>query len=205
MEANLQAGVAVYNAGYYHAAHDAWEDHWLDLESGTDDEQFLHGLIQFTAAIHHAHDRNWSGTVGLADSARDYLDGLPPDYRDVDVKSVRRALEALAADPARVEREPVPALTYADDALALKDLGFEATAVAADVLADEFGYDEATVEQAVAYAHSDLADGNETSQFVTFLFDFVRDDEHRQIVFQRLSEHVDRRRHRERDVDGLFE
>jgi predicted metal-dependent hydrolase len=73
MESHLRAGVAVYNAGQYHAAHDAWEDHWLDLEQGTDDEQFLHGLIQFTAAVHHARTRNWSGATGLASSARDYL------------------------------------------------------------------------------------------------------------------------------------
>ncbi|MFB6301121.1 MAG: DUF309 domain-containing protein, partial [Halobacteriales archaeon] len=52
MDAHLRAGIAIYNAGGYHAAHDAWEDHWLDLESGTDDERFLHGLIQFTAAVH---------------------------------------------------------------------------------------------------------------------------------------------------------
>ena len=26
MDAHLRAGVAIYNAGHYHAAHDAWED-----------------------------------------------------------------------------------------------------------------------------------------------------------------------------------
>ena len=69
MREHLRAGIAVYNAGEYHAAHDAWEDYWLDLERGTDDERLLHGLIQFTAAVHHAEERNWEGAVGLAESA----------------------------------------------------------------------------------------------------------------------------------------
>jgi len=69
MEAHLRAGIAVFNGGGYHTAHDCWEARWLDLESGTDDERFLHGLIQYTAAVHHASERNWGGATGLADGA----------------------------------------------------------------------------------------------------------------------------------------
>ncbi len=67
---HLRAGVAIYNAGAYRAAHGAWESKWLSLDRGGDDERFLHGLIQFTAAVHHARDGNDSGAVGLARSAR---------------------------------------------------------------------------------------------------------------------------------------
>ena len=77
MEAALRAGVAIYNAGEFHAAHDAWEAEWLGLDDGTDDERLLHGLIQFTAVVHHARERNWSGAVGLAESAGEYLADHP--------------------------------------------------------------------------------------------------------------------------------
>jgi predicted metal-dependent hydrolase len=204
MDAQLRAGVAVYNAGHHHAAHDAWEQRWLDLEEG-DDERFLHGLIQFTAAVYHARERNWSGAVGLADSAGDYLADLPADYRGVNVGRVREYLAALAQDPERIERAPAPALTYGGEALGLADLEFEATAVAAEVLAEDLGYDEDAVERAVEYARADLEAGEEGSRFVTFLLDFVRDPDSRAIVAQRLSEHVDRREGRESDVDGLFD
>jgi hypothetical protein len=204
MDAQLRAGVAVYNAGHYHAAHDAWEERWLDLDDG-DDERFLHGLIQFTAAVHHARSRNWSGATGLADGAGDYLADLPPDYRGVNVGEVRAYLDALERDPERVERAPAPSLTYEGAALALADLDFEAAAVAAEVLAADLRYDEDVIEQAVAYARTDLESGEEGSQFVTFVLDFVRDPDSRPIVAQRLSEHVDRRRHRESDVNGLFD
>ncbi|WP_135366372.1 DUF309 domain-containing protein [Halosimplex halophilum] len=204
MDAQLRAGVAVYNAGHYHAAHDAWEEQWLALDEG-DDERFLHGLIQFTAAVHHARERNWSGAVGLAESGGEYLADLPADYRGVNVGRVREYLAALARDPERIERAPAPALTRAGEALALADLDFESAAVAAEVLAEDLGYDEDTVERAVEYARADLEAGEEGSRFVTFLLDFVRDPDSRGIVAQRLSEHVDRRERRESDVDGLFD
>jgi hypothetical protein len=205
MEAHLRAGIAVYNAGEHHAAHDAWEAHWLDLPTGTDDERFLHGLIQFTAAVYHARNGNWSGATGLADSARGYLDGLPADYRGVNVGSVRAALAALADDPELVERRQPPALTHDGTELRFEDLRFEGTAVAAAVLAEEHGYDEDRLAAAADYARADLDDEVVESPFVTLLFDFVREPENRPIVAQRLAEHTDRRQHRDDDVSGLFD
>ena len=205
MDAHLRAGVAIYNAGGHHAAHDAWEDHWLGLEPGTDDERFLHGLIQFTAAVYHARNRNWSGATGLADSACEYLVDLPAGYREVNVREVRAYLSVLGADPELVERRQPLDLTHRGEVLGLADLGFEATAVAADVLAEEAGYDESVAERAIEYARADLDDGRSESPFVTLLFDFVRKPGNRGIVFQRLSEHTGRRADREADIEGLFE
>jgi predicted metal-dependent hydrolase len=204
MDAHLRAGAAIYNAGEYHAAHDAWEDHWLDLERGTDDERLLHGLIQFTAAVFHAHDRNWSGAVGLAESACEYLADLPAAYREVNVGAVRESLAALAADPELIERRRPLALRHRGAALELSDLQLDATAVAAAVLADEHGYDENVVETVARYAREDTPE-QPTSPFVTLLFDFVREPENRPIIAQRMAEHADRRASREADVAGLFE
>jgi len=205
MDAHVRAGVAIYNAGGYHAAHDAWEDHWLALEKGTDDERFLHGLIQFTAAVYHARNRNWGGATGLADSAVDYLADLPGTYRRVDVAAVRSYLAALGGDPELIERSRPLALTYDGAVLTLEELRFEATAIAAAVLAEEKGYDEAVLEEAVRFARADLDDGRTASPFVTLLFGFVREPEHRAVVFERLAAHVARRVDREKDVAGLFE
>jgi hypothetical protein len=205
MDDHLRAGIAIYNTGEYHAAHDAWEAHWLDLEQGHDDEQFLHGLIQFTAAVYHAHNRNWGGATGLADSALAYLDGLPDMYQGVDIGAVRTYLATLGADPACIERGRPLLLRYDGDPLTLADLRFEATTIAGEVLADEYGYDETIIEQAATFARADLDDERTASPFVTLLFDFVREPEHRGIVFQRLSEHVQKRESRVDDVSGLFD
>ncbi|WP_135806113.1 DUF309 domain-containing protein [Halorussus marinus] len=205
MDDHLRAGIAVYNAGEHHAAHDAWEDHWLGLDAGTDDERFLHGLIQFTAAVHHAHGANWVGVQGLAESAAAYLADLPANYRGVNVAAVRRCLRALAADPEHVERAAPPRLRADGLALVPEDLEFDAAAIAAVTLAEEYGYDEAVIERGVDYAREDLADGQANSSFVTFVMDFARDAANRGIVFRRLRQHVAERRRRETDVEGLFE
>ncbi|MFD1587859.1 DUF309 domain-containing protein [Halorientalis brevis] len=205
MEPNLRAGLAIYNAGDFHAAHDAWEEYWLGLERDTDDEQFLHGLIQFTAAVHHASERNWAGATGLADSAAAYLVDLGEQYRGVDLTAVRSFLGALGDDPEVIERGGPPALTHDGAVVELAELSFEAAAVAAEVYAEDRHYDESVVEQAIRYAETDVDAGQETSEFVTFVLDFARDAAHRGIVYQRLAEHVQRREQREADVDGLFE
>jgi len=204
MRDHLRAGVAIFNDGHYHAAHDAWEDHWLDLEAGSDDERLLHGLIQYSGAVSHARERNWAGAVGLAESAQEYFAGLPAAYRGLHLEPVRSYLEGLAADPERIERRPPVVLEHEGTAPTLSDLDIGPTAVVAVVLAEELGYDEEPIAQARAYSRRDLAAGADDSQFIALLFDFVREDEHRGIVFQRLNEHVGRRQAREKDVDGLF-
>ncbi|MCO8253557.1 DUF309 domain-containing protein [Haladaptatus sp. AB618] len=205
MDTYLRAGLAIYNAGEFHAAHDAWEDYWLGLDSGTADERFLHGLIQFTAVVHHTTDSNWTGIRGLAESAAAYLGDLPGEYRGVDVETVRSYLRAVRDDPEYVERVAPPRLT--DDGAVLRpdDLDFEESAVAALVLAEEFGYEESVLERAIEFARMDLEAGDEGSRFITFVMDFVRQPENRALIFQRLSQHVERREFRETDVDGLFE
>lgn len=46
------AGIDLYNAGEFHAAHDAWEDRWMG-EVGPDEKLFLQAMIQSAVAFHH--------------------------------------------------------------------------------------------------------------------------------------------------------
>jgi len=207
VRAHLRAGIAVFNEGQYHAAHDAWEERWLGLEDGTDDERFLHGLIQFTAAVHHATNGNGEGARGLAESATEYLDGLGDTYRSVDLGAARRFLSDLATDPTVLADDDAgpPALRYEGDALGYEALGVEATAIAADILAEEAGFDPAPIERATTYARQDLSLGYEDSEFVALLFDFVREADDRALVHERLSAKVAKRARQEDDVTGLFD
>lgn len=205
MDAALRAGIALHNAGEHHAAHDPWEAVWLDLETGTDDERLLHGLIQFVATIHHARARNWSGATGLATSARGYLAGLDSPYRGVDVDAARRALATLSADPEEIERRRPPPLRHEGRLLGLTDLDFEGVAAAAPALAAEHGYDEAAVDSAIAYAREEVVDGDRTL-FTGALFEFVTAGEpQRALVARRLGRHVDRRDREHDDAAGLFD
>jgi hypothetical protein len=204
MERSLRAGIAIYNAGAVHTAHDAWEDTWLELPDGSADEQLLHGLIQFTAAIYHAENRNWSGAVGLSKSAREYLSDLPSTYRGVDVSTVRHYLGALEADPERIERASPPALVYKGQPLSAADLTIDAITTAAAVLAADYDqYDETVIDEAIEYAREE-APGTQT-QFIGLLTAFVDDHAHRDLLYTRLEAQVDRRRQKQQDVAGLFD
>ena len=197
---HLRAGAAVYEAGEYHAAHDAWEAVWLDLDPGAD-HRLLQGLIQLTAAVHHARNGNAAGATGLAGSARDYLDGLGESHRGVALGPVRAYLRDLATDPDGWE--PPVDLRIDGEAVTVEDLRIDALGVAAGAVAEAFGdEEEALVADAARYARSDL-DGSPTSPLIGLLVAYVRGEE-RPTVRARLQGHVERRRGRERDVEGLF-
>jgi len=206
---SLRAGAAVYHAGEYHAAHDAWEPAWLGIEEGPD-RRLLHGLIQLTAAVHHAETGNAAGATGLAESARGYLDGLGATHRGVGLGPVRSYLDALAADPA--EWSPPVRLEVDGTAPTVEGLELTALAVAAGAVAEGAdgavaegadGAEKGLIADAVRYAREDLAD-RPTSPLVGLLVGYVR-GERRPTVRARLDERVRRRRRRERDVDGLFD
>jgi hypothetical protein len=221
--AALRAGLALYAAGEFHAAHDPWEGVWLGLkdavatvgagtDAGTDatdrslvrDEALFHGLIQFTAAYYHARDQNWSGAVGLAESGRGYLAAVPDDHRGVDVDAARDALARLQADPERVERALAPPLLHNGERVASESLSLDAAGLAAEALAEEHGLDADAVADAARFAREEETVGR--SRFAALLFDFVRayDAGSRGIVYDRLTELVARERRKEADVDGLF-
>ncbi len=46
------AGIDLYNAGEFHAAHDVWEDRWMG-EVGPREKLFLQAMIQSAVAFHH--------------------------------------------------------------------------------------------------------------------------------------------------------
>ncbi len=212
--AALRAGMALYTAGEFHAAHDPWEAVWLDLkdavaagdaaDTAVRDEALFHGLIQFTAAQHHARDRNWSGAVGLAESGREYLAEVPDDHRGVDVAGARDALVRLRADPEGVERGPAPPLRYEGGRIAPESLSLAAAGLAAEALAEEHGLDADAVADAARFAREEERAGR--SQFAALLFDLIRVDtpQERRLVYDRLSGLVEQERRKEADVEGLF-
>ncbi|WP_224332804.1 DUF309 domain-containing protein [Haloprofundus halobius] len=206
MENSLRAGLAIYNAGEYHAAHDAWEGTWLEAEDGSNDERLLHGLIQFTAVVYHARRRNWSGARRLAGSAHGYLSGLPDDYRGVNIAVVRTELARLAADTERIERRRPLRLTHEGEALSLADLDFESTTVVARVRAEhDTRFDEGRIDAAIDAAREEREEGHRT-RYIALVMDFATgSDAERPIIYRRLCDHLERREQKRRDVEGLFE
>lgn len=57
------AGIDLFNAREFHAAHDVWEERWRD-DAGPDEKLFLQGLIQIAVVFHYLE----LGRVGAARS-----------------------------------------------------------------------------------------------------------------------------------------
>ncbi|MFC5971050.1 DUF309 domain-containing protein [Halomarina salina] len=223
-ERSLRAGLALYSAGEFHAAHDPWEHRWLELGGDEDDEvdgtvagsggssdgvdspdrRLLQGLIQTTAAVHHATTGNWRGASGLAESAQGYLGGLGSTYRGVSLDPVREFLGTVAVTPETVERDGPVAIELDGEPVDPATLEFETVVLCVEAIVEEYDLDSETVEQAVEYGRADLTDGRATSPFVSLLVDLVAGG-NRPLVVQRLGDHVARREHEASGVEGLFD
>ena len=128
---HMRAGAALFNAGHYLAAHEPWEERWLqDPRDARND--CIQGLVQASAATHKARTGTWSGAVGLAESGAAYLDDCAHD-------DLRAWLRQLAADPELAERERPPPVAVDGEVVTVADLTFPAAGHAAKALAETRG------------------------------------------------------------------
>jgi hypothetical protein len=204
VNAHLRAGAALYTAGRFHAAHDPWEHAWLAVrDAAPDDAALLQGLIQTTAALHHARAGNREGATGLAESAADYLAAVPDGHRDVALDPIRTFLPDL--DASLDAAATPPPLRIASREWTLVDLELPAAGPAGVALAEDEGFDESAVERAVAFAWADLED-SPTSPFADAILAFVAGSgAPRAVAYDRLRRRVEERQAREDDVSGLFD
>ena len=190
---HLRAGAALFNAGHYLAAHEPWEERWLQ-DPRDAREDCIQGLVQASAATHKARTGTWSGAVGLAESGAAYLDDCGHD-------DLRAWLRRLAADPELAERERPPPVAVDGEVVTVADLTFPAAGHAAEALAETRG--DQVVERAVEYAVTDVEAGEETSPLVSLTLSYLREDS--PVVRDRIADHVRRRESRDGDVEGLFD
>ena len=197
----IRAGIALFNAGAHHAAHDAWEDPWLEYGAGTPTERFLHGLIQYTAAVHHAHNGNHEGATGLAGSALAYLSILPSTYCGVALEPIRHSLGALRVDPDVVSRTDMSPLLYNGEVLGVDDLVWDELIVAATAIAESgSAWDETVIDRVDAVCNDPTR-----HQFDPMLREFITASDNRSLIYDRLTSMLSREERDAGDVGGLFD
>ena len=111
--AEYLAGIDLYNAGEFHAAHDAWEERWRD-DAGPREKLFLQALIQSAVAFHHLEIGRPGAARRMYLMAGEKFDRLGCErFMSLDLGDYRaqldRALSWLdtAADPRTLERPEV--------------------------------------------------------------------------------------------------
>ena len=69
------AGIDLYNEGEFHAAHDAWEERWMD-DVGPEEKLFLQALIQSAVIFHHLETGKPGAAREMYRRARDKFERL---------------------------------------------------------------------------------------------------------------------------------
>lgn len=90
--AALAEGIAAFDAGAYHAAHEAFERCWLAAEGG--DADFYKGLIQASICLYHFDRGNLEGARQLYAGHRRYLGAFLPNHRGIDVAALLEQMQA---------------------------------------------------------------------------------------------------------------
>jgi len=111
-EADLQRGVALFNAGLYFECHELLEGVWRATPGS--ERAFYHGIVQVAAAFYHYEKRNFHGARTLLTKGLQKLEGFPDRYRAVDLGAFRRTLRPwLDHFNAGVSNEPdaLPAIS----------------------------------------------------------------------------------------------
>ena len=107
------AGIDLYNAGEYHAAHDAWEERWMGPVDAQE-KLFLQAMIQSAVAFHHLQIGRPGAARRMYLRAKEKFARLnQPIFMSLDLNDYQvqldRALSWLlgVADPREIEPPPV--------------------------------------------------------------------------------------------------
>ena len=83
----FERGVALFNAGKFFEAHEAWEELWL--VEPEPEKTFLQGMIQLAAAFHHCRRGNSRGAKSLLAAGITKLDRFPGRHRGLALAQLR--------------------------------------------------------------------------------------------------------------------
>src|SRR5215210_9579050 len=104
------AGIDLYNAGEFHAAHDAWESRWMD-DVGPAEKLFLQAMIQSAVAFHHLEIGRPGAARRMYQMAKEKFARLKTDrFMSLDLEDYQSQLDRSlswlleAADPRELVR-----------------------------------------------------------------------------------------------------
>ena len=101
-------GIDLYNAGEFHAAHDAWEERWLG-PVGPAEKLFLQAMIQSAVAFHHLEIGRPGAARRMHQMAKEKFARLgTPHFMSLDLEDYQRATRPRAV-VARRGRRPAHA------------------------------------------------------------------------------------------------
>lgn len=105
MRSDLQEGAALFNAGLWWEAHEAWEGPWMSAQG--QERQFIQGLILLAAALH----KRWhhgSLTSRNFEKALTKLADVPEVYGGINVARLREEVRLVLNTEGMHPQIPLP-------------------------------------------------------------------------------------------------
>ncbi|ERG90336.1 MAG: hypothetical protein J07HQW1_00355 [Haloquadratum walsbyi J07HQW1] len=210
MDETLHAAVVLFNADEYRPAQTACHLIHEQEDLSSDDQIICVGLTELATAIDDAKNHRWVSAVTAADTAAAKLasgDGSHPSFNS---DQLRGYISTLSNDPVVIERRRVPSLRIDEKQPTVATLRFDAIGYAASAVATHLeDVDTDIIADAIQYGHEEIGTHSQTKAnsrgFIGTLSVFVRDPDHRRLIYRRLHSRVERRRQREQDINGLFD
>lgn len=107
------AGIDLYNAGEFHAAHDVWEERWMG-EVGPKEKLFLQAMIQSAVAFHHLEIGRPGAARQMYTRAKEKFEKLGTNvFMSLDLIDYQRQLDSslswllTVADPRELTPPPI--------------------------------------------------------------------------------------------------
>jgi predicted metal-dependent hydrolase len=107
-------GIALFNAGRHWHAHEAWEQVWLEMSDGEEDdaEIILRGLIQLAAGLHLLSIGRLDGAASNFRKAYEKLSLAPAEFLKIDM---RKLLEFLRQQSDHLDRSLSCTIDYREE------------------------------------------------------------------------------------------
>ena len=90
---NISVGIELFNSGNFFAAHDFFEDIWI--ESTKDEKLFYQGLVQVSVACFHLISGNLAGSLSQLKKAKLKLIGYPVKFNEVNLEALILEVDRL--------------------------------------------------------------------------------------------------------------
>lgn len=96
MYQTIEEGVELFNDYDFFAAHDFFENLWMNAESK--DRLFFQGMVQLSVGSYHLLNKNIKGSLNQYKKGTNKLENYVPDYKGIELDILLEKIHNLITD-----------------------------------------------------------------------------------------------------------
>ncbi|WKZ70405.1 MAG: DUF309 domain-containing protein [Melioribacteraceae bacterium] len=92
----IEEGVKLFNEHDFFAAHDFFENLWMNAESS--DRLFFQGMVQISVGGYHLLNQNYKGSLSQYKKGTEKLTNYLPDYKGIQLDILLQKIDNIIQD-----------------------------------------------------------------------------------------------------------